>query len=64
MVPRAQVDPGPDARRRVRAFVDHVPARGGRWRSVTGPDAKHTECAPPVDELESSFVGYVNEMFR
>jgi len=45
---------------RVRTFVDHVPARGDRWRNVTGPDAKYTECAPPVDELEASFVGYVN----
>jgi len=49
---------------RVRAFVDHVPARGGRWRNVTGPGAKYTECAPPVDELEASFVGCVNGMSR
>jgi hypothetical protein len=49
---------------RVRAFVDHVPARGGRWRNVTGPDAKYTECAPPVDELEASFVAYVNGTSR
>jgi hypothetical protein len=49
---------------RVRAFVDHVPARGGRWRNVTGPDAKYTECTPPVDELEASFVGYVNGTSR
>ena len=49
---------------RVRAFVDHVPARGGRWRNVTGPDAKYTECTPPVDELEASFVGYVDGTSR
>ena len=49
---------------RVRAFVDHVPARGGRWRNVTGPDAKYTECAPPVDALEASFVAYVNGTSR
>ena len=49
---------------RVRAFVDHVPARGSRWRNVTGPDAKYTECTPPVDELEASFVGYVNGTSR
>lgn len=48
----------------VRAFVDHVPARGARWRNVTGPDAKYTECTPPVDELEASFVGYVNGSSR
>jgi hypothetical protein len=47
---------------RVRAFVDHVPSRGGRWRNVTGSDAKYTECEPSVDELEASFVDYVNGM--
>ena len=36
---------------RVRTFVDHLPARGGRWRNVTGPGAQYTECDPPVDEL-------------
>jgi hypothetical protein len=45
---------------RVRAFVDHVPARGERWRNVSGPNAEYTECAPPVDELEASFVRFVN----
>jgi hypothetical protein len=49
---------------RVHAVVDHVPARGGRWRNVTGTDAQYTECAPPVDELERSFVGYVNATSR
>jgi hypothetical protein len=49
---------------RVRAFVDHVPARGGRWRNVTGPDAKYTECMPPVDELAASFARYVNQPSR
>jgi hypothetical protein len=41
---------------RVRTFVDHVPARGERWRNVSGPNAQYTECDPPVDELEASFV--------
>jgi hypothetical protein len=45
---------------RVHTFVDHVPARGDRWRNVTGPKAEYTECAPPVDELEASFVRFVN----
>jgi hypothetical protein len=45
---------------RVRTFVDHVPARGDRWRNVTGPDAKYTECEPPIDELEARFVDYVS----
>ncbi len=45
---------------RVRAFVDHVPARGDRWRNVSGPKAQYTECAPPVEELEASFVRFVN----
>lgn len=45
---------------RVRAFVDHLPARGDRWRNVRGPDAQYTECDPPVDELEASFVRFVN----
>ena len=49
---------------RVRAFVDHVPARGDRWRNVTGPEAKYTECTPPVDELEASFVAHVNGTSR
>jgi hypothetical protein len=45
---------------RVRAFVDHVPARGDRWRNVSGPKAQYTECTPAVDELEASFVKFVN----
>lgn len=49
---------------RVRPFVDHVPARGDRWRNVSGPDAKYTECAPPVDELEADFVRFVNATAR
>src|ERR1051325_2062462 len=32
---------------RVRTIVDHVPARGDRWRNVTGPNAQYTECDPP-----------------
>jgi len=44
---------------RVRAFVDHLPARGDRWRNVTGPKAQYTECDPPVDELEAGFVRFV-----
>jgi len=44
---------------RVQAFVDHVPRRGARWRNVAGPGAKHTECEPPVDQLEADFVHFV-----
>jgi len=45
---------------RVRAFVDHLPARGDRWRNVTDPKAQYTECEPAVDELEASFVSFVD----
>ncbi len=46
---------------RVSAAVDHMPPRGPRWKNVSGPDAKHTECSPPVADLEASFVRFVNE---
>ena len=46
---------------RVRTFVDHVPARGDRWRNVAGPEASYTECDPAVDQLEASFVRFVND---
>ena len=45
---------------RVRGFVDHVPARGDRWRNVSGPKAEYTGCAPPVDKLEASLVRFVS----
>jgi protein-L-isoaspartate(D-aspartate) O-methyltransferase len=28
--------------------------------NVTGPNAQYTQCAPPVDELEASFVRFIN----
>lgn len=46
---------------RVGVTVDHMPPRGPRWRNVSGADAKHTECSPPVGDLEGSFVHFVNE---
>lgn len=45
---------------RVGVVVDHMPARGPRWGTVSGTRAKHTECIPPVRELEASFVRFVN----
>ena len=45
---------------RVGVAVDHMPPRGPRWKSVSGADAKHTECNPPVGDLEASFVRFVN----
>ena len=44
---------------RVGVAVDHMPPRGPRWRNVSGADAKHTECSPPVGDLEASFVRFV-----
>src|SRR5207249_11364896 len=45
---------------RVGVAVDHMPPHGPRWRNVFGEEAKHTECNPPVDALEASFVHFVN----
>ena len=45
---------------RVNAVVDHMPPRAPRWKNVSGPEAKHTECSPPVADLEASFVRFVN----
>ncbi len=45
---------------RVSAVVDHMPPRGPRWRNVSGADAKHTGCSPPIGDLEESFVRFVN----
>ena len=45
---------------RVGVAVDHMPPHGPRWRNVSGAEAKHTECSPPVGELEASFVRFVN----
>ena len=45
---------------RVGVAVDHMPVRGPRWRNVSGADARHTECNPPVGDLEASFVRFVN----
>jgi hypothetical protein len=45
---------------RVGVAVDHLPARGPRWKNVSGTAAKHTECSPPVGELEASFSRFVN----
>src|SRR5207249_6084026 len=45
---------------RVGVAVDHMPPHGPRWRNVFGAEAKHTECNPPVDALEASFVHFVN----
>jgi len=49
---------------RVSAVLDHVPARGPRWRNVAGEHAKLTECKPPVSDLEASFVRFVGESGR
>jgi len=45
---------------RVGVVVDHMPPRGPRWKNVSGADAKHTECSPPLGELEAIFVRFVN----
>jgi hypothetical protein len=45
---------------RVGVAVDHMPPRGLRWRNVSGAQAKHTECSPPVGDLEASFVRFVS----
>ncbi len=45
---------------RVGVAVDHMPPHGPRWSNVSGADAKHTECKPPVADLEASFVRFVN----
>ena len=45
---------------RVGVAVDHMPPRGLRWRNVSGAQAKHTECSPPVGDLEASFVHFVS----
>jgi hypothetical protein len=37
-----------------------MPPGGPPWSNVSGPDAKHTECNPPVGDLGASFVHFVN----